>query len=63
MRRYFISETITAFWKQETEKGPSESKTGTMGWACNVRLMNQGKLEVVKQEMARVNINILGSVS
>ena len=27
---------------------------------CNVRLMNQGKLEVVKQEMARVNIDILG---
>ena len=26
----------------------------------NVRLMNQGKLEVVKQEMARVNVNILG---
>ena len=26
----------------------------------NVRLMNQGKLEEVKQEMARVNINILG---
>ena len=30
--------------------------TGT--W--NVRSMNQGKLEVVKQEIARVNINILG---
>ena len=30
--------------------------TGT--W--NVRSMNQGKLEVVKQEMARVNIDILG---
>ena len=30
--------------------------TGT--W--NVRFMNQGKLEVVKQEMARVNIDILG---
>ena len=30
--------------------------TGT----CNVRSMNQGKLEVVKQEMARVNIDILG---
>ena len=29
--------------------------TGT--W--NVRSMNQGKLEVVKQEMARVNVNIL----
>ena len=26
----------------------------------NVRSMNQGKLEVVKQEMARVNFNILG---
>ena len=25
-----------------------------------VRSMNQGKLEVVKQEMARMNINILG---
>ena len=30
--------------------------TGT--W--NIRSMNQGKLEVVKQEMARVNVNILG---
>ena len=26
----------------------------------NVRSMNQGKLEVVKQEMARLNIDILG---
>ena len=26
----------------------------------NVRSMNQGKLKVVKQEMARVNIHILG---
>ena len=26
----------------------------------NVRSMNQGKLEVVKQNMARVNVNILG---
>ena len=26
----------------------------------NVKSVNQGKLEVVKQEMARVNINILG---
>ena len=30
--------------------------TGT----CNVRSMNQGKLEVVKQEMARVSVDILG---
>ena len=26
----------------------------------NVRPMNQGKLEVIKQEMARVNADILG---
>ena len=26
----------------------------------NVRSLNQGKLDVVKQEMAKVNINILG---
>ena len=25
---------------------------------CNVKSMNQGKLQVIKQEMARVNINI-----
>ena len=29
----------------------------------NVRSINQGKLEVVKQEMERVNVNILGSVN
>ena len=33
-------------------------------WYCigtwNVRFMNQGKLEVVKWEMARVNVDILG---
>ena len=38
-------------------------------WCCevqycietyNIRSMNQGKLEVVKQEMERVNINMLG---
>ena len=38
-------------------------------WCCeeqypigiwNVRSLNQGKLDLVKQEMARVNINILG---
>ena len=28
----------------------------------NVRSMNQGKLEVVRQEMARVNVDILGTI-
>ena len=31
-----------------------------IGAYYNVRSMNQGKLEVVKQEIARVNVNILG---
>ena len=35
---------------------PAVDVTGT--W--NVRSVNQGKLEVVKQEMARVNVDILG---
>jgi len=50
---------------------PAVDVTGVRSkvWCCkeqycigtwNVRSMNQGKLEVVKQEMARVNINILG---
>ena len=42
---------------------------GRKVWCCkeqycigtwNVRPMNQGKLEVIKQEMARVNVDILG---
>ena len=45
------------------------SGDGCKIWCCkeqycigtwNVRSMNQGKLEVIKQEMARVNIEILG---
>ena len=27
---------------------------------CNLRPMNQGKLKAIKQEIARVNVNILG---
>ena len=38
--------------------GESKEQYCTGTW--NARSMNQGKLEVVKQEMARVNIDILG---
>ena len=42
----------------------SDSETPWIEACCigpwNVRFMNQGKLEVVKQEMASVNIDILG---
>ena len=50
---------------------PIVDVTGDRGkvWCCkelyciktwNVRSINQGKLEVVKQEVARVNVDILG---
>ena len=52
-------------WKQHPIMSGSESKVQRCkeqycigNW--NVRSMNQDKLEVVKQEMARVNIHILG---
>ena len=50
-------------------RGAWNAKVGSQVWCCkeqycigtwHVRSMNQGKLEVVKQEMARVNIDILG---
>ena len=50
-------------------EGKGESRKGSRVRCCKekycigtwyVRSMNQGKLEVIKQEMARVNINILG---
>ena len=40
-------------------KSESVKKQYSIG-TWNVRSMNQGKLEVVKQEMARVNVDILG---
>ena len=46
------------------EKNKNKKNTHTQEQYCietwNVRSMNQGKLDVVKQEMARLNINILG---
>ena len=58
-------------WSQRKKQYPAVDVTGDRSkvQCCkeqycigtwNVRSMNQGKLEVVKQEMARVNVNILG---
>ena len=51
----------------ERMKGWSQSKNNTQLWmelviktTWNVRSMNQCKLKVVKQEMERLNIDILG---
>ena len=45
-----------AWWYSEVQCDSEQYCTGT--W--NIRSMNQGKLDVVKQEMARVNTDILG---
>ena len=42
-----------------TEERSNAIKSNSIG-TQNVKSMNQGKLEVVKPEMARVNVNILG---
>ena len=53
----------------EQKEGKGASRKGSRVQCCkeqywigtwNVRSMNQGKLEVIKQEMARVNVDILG---
>ena len=53
--------------KQKQHPAADVTGDGSKVWCCkeqycigtwNVRCMNQGKLEVVKQEMARVNVNI-----
>ena len=55
--------------KQKQHPVVNRTGDGSRGQCCkeqycigtwNVRSMNQGKLVVVKQEMTRVNINILG---
>ena len=55
--------------KQKQHPVVNGTGDGSRVWCCkeqycigtwNVRSMNQGKLELVKQEMTRVNINILG---
>ena len=61
MKRWSQSKNNTQLWIVTGD--------GSKVWCCeeqycigtwNVRSVNQGKLEVVKQKMARVNIDILG---
>ena len=58
-------------WSQSKKQHPVVDETGDRSKvrSCkeqycigtwNVRSMNQGKLEVIKQEMARVNTDVLG---
>ena len=55
MKRWSQSKNNTQLWMvMEIKSDAVKSKTR------NVRSMNQGKLEVVQQEMVRVNVDILG---
>ena len=59
MKRLSQSRNDTQFWMCLVVKVRCCTEQYCIG-TWNVRSINQGKLEVVKQEMARVNINILG---
>ena len=54
------SKNSTQLWMWQVIEAKSNAKEQYCIGTWNVRSMNQGKLEVVKQEMARVNTDILG---
>ena len=61
MKRWSQSENNTQFWMWLVMEVKSDAvKRQYCIGTWNIRSMNQGELEVVKQEMARVNIDILG---
>ena len=62
MKRWSQSKNNTQWWMGlviDTNKDQCYKDQYCIG-TWNVKSINQGKLEVVKQEMARVSINILG---
>ena len=62
MKRWSQSKNNTQLWMGLLLEARSDAVKSNIAeelqW--NVRSMNQGKLEGVKQEMARVNIDVLG---
>ena len=60
MKRQRQSKNNTQLWMQLVMEVKAGNKEQYCIGTWNVRSMNQGKLEVVKQEMARVNIDLLG---
>ena len=59
MKRLVQSRNDTQFWMCLVVKVRCCTEQYCIG-TWNVRSINQGKLEVIKQVMARVNIDILG---
>ena len=60
MKRRSQGKNNTQLWMWLVMKVMSNAVRAILHRTWNVRSMNQGKLEVVKQEMARVNVDILG---
>ena len=62
MKRWSQSENNTQLWMGLVMEVKSDAVKSNIAWEPGMLVgsMNQGKLEMVKQEMARVNINILG---
>ena len=60
MKRLSQSENKAQLWMWLVKEVNPDAVKSNIARYLDVRSMNQGKLEVVKQEMARVNIDILG---
>ena len=60
MKRLSQSENNAQLWMRLVKEVNSDAVKNNIARYLDVRSMNQGKLEVVKQEMARVNVDILG---
>ena len=60
MKRLSQSENKAQLWMWLVKEVNPDAVKSNIARYLDVRSMNQGKLEVVKEEMARVNIDILG---
>ena len=60
MKSLSQSENNAQLWMRLVKEVNSDAVKNNIARYLDVRSMNQGKLEVVKQEMARVNTDILG---
>ena len=60
MKGWSQSKNNTQLWMGLILEAKSDAVEQYCIGTWNVRSMNQGKLEVVKREMARVNVDILG---
>ena len=56
----YITSLVLTYLKKISKDGNPGIEPRSPAWTWNVRSMNQGKLEVVKQEMKRVNVDMLG---